>query len=138
MIRMLFGVLREILGDKMDIREFYERTGGSYTDALQRLMKESRVEKFTRMFPEDASYRELETSLAGKDVAGAFRAAHTLKGVCLNLSYNRLYEAAYTVTEALRNADPDSEEDMAAVEACMEPLRSSYREILEAVQRIDF
>lgn len=121
----------------MNIREFYQTTGGDYTDALQRLMKESRVEKFTRMFPDDSCYRDLESSLAKKDVAGAFRAVHTLKGVCLNLSYTRLYEAVFEVTEALRNADPDNEEDMANVEACMEPLRSSYRQIIEAARSLD-
>lgn len=122
---------------RMNIREFYQTTGGDYTDALQRLMKESRVEKFTRMFPDDSCYRDLESSLAEKDVAGAFRAVHTLKGVCLNLSYTRLYEAVFEVTEALRNADPDNEEDMANVEACMEPLRSSYRQIIEAARSLD-
>ena len=121
----------------MNIREFYEKTGGDYADALQRLMKENLLERFTRMFPDDSCYRELESSLAEKDLAGAFHAVHTLKGICLNLSYTRLYESGYEVTEALRDADPDNEEDMTRVEACMQPLRTSYRQIIEAVRDLD-
>lgn len=121
----------------MDIREFYERTGGSYTDVMGRLMKESRVEKFVRMFLQDPCFGELETCLARKDYAGAFRAVHTLKGVCLNLSFSRLYESVYQVTEVLRKAELDSGEDQEKIAACMEVLRSDYREIIEGIQNLD-
>ena len=35
-----------------------------------------------------------------------FRAAHTLKGVCLNLGFKVLYESTYNITEALRPGNP--------------------------------
>ena len=94
----------------MDIREFYDRTGGDFEAAMKRLMKETRVEKFVRMFPDDPSYRELESNLALNNVKEAFRAAHTLKGVCMNLSFTKLYRSVNEVTESLRSADPDKAE----------------------------
>ena len=33
----------------------------------------------------------------------AFRSAHTLKGVCQNLSFDRLYEVSHELTELLRD-----------------------------------
>ncbi len=118
----------------MNIKEFYDRTGGDYKGAMQRLMKESRVEKFARMFLDDPCYNELESNLSQNNVEEAFRAAHTLKGVCMNLSFTRLYESVSAVTEALRHAAADSEADMAKVAAGMEELRSDYKMIIDAIQ----
>ena len=46
--------------------------------------------------------KELTESLKEKDGECAFRAAHTLKGVCANLGLDRLYEADCELTEKLR------------------------------------
>ena len=32
----------------------------------------------------------------------AFRAAHTLKGVCMNLGFDHLYKPSFEITESLR------------------------------------
>ncbi len=121
----------------MDIRRFYELTGGDYDAAMQRFMTESRLEKFTRMFVEDPSYGELEASLASDNLEDAFRAAHTLKGVCLNLSFTGLFQSVDAVTELLRHADPDSPGDQEQVNRCMETLRVWYRDIIAAVSELD-
>ena len=42
----------------------------------------------------------------------AFRAAHTLKGVCLNLGFDRLYEVSSALTEMLRDGVMDGSDDM--------------------------
>lgn len=121
----------------MNIREFYKRTGGNFAGAIQRLMKEDRVEKYVRMFLSDPSYGELESCLTENNVSGAFQAAHTLKGVCLNLSFTRLFESVNGVTEALRYADADSEKDMAEVTACMKLLRRDYSDVIDAIRSLD-
>ena len=121
----------------MDIRRFYDLTGGDYDAAMQRFMTESRLEKFTRMFAEDPSYGELEASLASDNLEEAFRAAHTLKGVCLNLSFTGLFQSVDAVTELLRHADPDSPGDQEQVNRCMETLRVRYRDIIAAVNELD-
>ena len=35
----------------------------------------------------------------------AFRAAHTIKGICLNLGFDKLYQASSDITEQLRGKD---------------------------------
>ena len=41
--------------------------------------------------------------MENKNFEGAFRGAHTLKGVCQNLSIDRLYEVSHELTELLRD-----------------------------------
>jgi HPt (histidine-containing phosphotransfer) domain-containing protein len=121
----------------MDIRRFYELTGGDYDAAIQRFMAESRLEKFTRMFEQDPSYGELESSLAADNLKEAFRAAHTLKGVCLNLSFTGLSQSADAVTELLRHADADRPHCLEQVNLCMETLRGRYKEVIAAIRELD-
>ena len=92
----------------MNVVECYDKMGGDYDDVIGRLRKETLVAKFLVKFPEDPSFDELKDSMAAEDVATAFRAAHTLKGVCQNLGLKKLYEPASEMTEALRAEDFDT------------------------------
>ena len=64
--------------------------GANYEDVL------------TLMFLNDDSYPKLEQALKEGNVKEAFRAAHTLKGVCQNLGFTNLYQPTYDLTEVLR------------------------------------
>ena len=72
----------------MTLREFYEVTGGDYGDVMGRFVTEERVLRFVRKFPADGSFAALKSSLADGNAQEAFRAAHTIKGVCQNLSFS--------------------------------------------------
>ena len=85
----------------MTIQECYEAIGGNYEDVLRRLPSEALIRKFTLKFLEDQSYPLLKQSLGDNNYEEAFRGAHTLKGVCQNLSFDRLYEVSSELTELL-------------------------------------
>lgn len=113
----------------MTLRECYGAIGGDYDGAISRLRTEERVQKFLVMFKNDGCFRDLTTAIAAGDALSAFRAAHTLKGVCLNLSLNTLGEHASAVTEALRgktSIDP-------SVAQLMAELEKSYQTTIDAV-----
>ena len=57
---------------------------------------------FLIKFLSDPSYVTLCEALKEEDYEKAFRAAHTLKGVCDNLALSRLGESASVLTECLR------------------------------------
>ena len=80
----------------MTIKECY------YEDVLKRLMNEARIQKFALMFKKDPSMSQLTQAMDAGDVETAFRAAHTLKGICANLGFKSLFEVSYDITEALR------------------------------------
>ena len=86
----------------MTIQECYKKMGADYEDVLKRLYSEGMIRKFARMFLDDDSYPKLERSLKEENAEEAFRAAHTLKGVCQNLGFTNLYQPAYELTEVLR------------------------------------
>ena len=86
----------------MTIQECYKEMGADYEEVFHRLPRESMVLKFALMFLNDDSYPKLEQSLKEGNAQEAFRAAHTLKGVCQNLGFTNLYQPAYELTEVLR------------------------------------
>ena len=89
----------------MTIQDAYAITGSNYSDVLGRLVRDTLVEKFALRFVQYDSFALLKESLANDDCATAFRAAHTLKGVCQNLSFTVLASSASACTEALRAGD---------------------------------
>ena len=98
----------------MTIKECYEAMGGDYEDVLKRLMNEARIQKFALMFKKDPSMSQLTQAMDAGDVETAFRAAHTLKGICLNLGFDNLYKASFDITEKLRGRDTEGCEELLA------------------------
>lgn len=86
----------------MTIKECYEKVGSDYDGVLKRLGSEALVKRFAVKFLNDPSFQELTDGLAAQDGEKAFRAAHTLKGVCLNLGFTELYKVSAELTEVLR------------------------------------
>ncbi len=87
----------------MTLQECYDAFGGNYSEVCMRLHSERLVRKFVLKFLDDKSYELLCTSMAEKNYEEAFRAAHTIKGVCQNLSFDRLLESSSRLSDALRN-----------------------------------
>ena len=115
----------------MTVKELYEHIGANYADVLGRLPSESMIARFVKMFPKDPSFSELKTAFENHDAKTAFRAAHTLKGICLNLSFDSLYKPTYELTEALRGGNMDGTEGLyAAVE-------QEYNKIIAELEKLD-
>ena len=72
----------------MNLQECYEALGGDFEDVLSRLRSEKLVQKFVLKFLNDKSFDLLCSSLEEENYEEAFRASHTIKGVCQNLSFN--------------------------------------------------
>lgn len=92
----------------MNLKECYDAFGGNYNDVIVRLLTEERVKKFLLMFLNDTSFAQLKSAMKENDFRTAFRAAHTLKGVCANLSITKLCNSASELTEALRAKDTEA------------------------------
>ena len=96
----------------MTVRESYENIGSNFEEVLRRLGSEALVKRFALKFLNDTSFQDLKDALVKKDGETAFRAAHTLKGVCLNLGFDRLYEVSAELTEKLRGRDTSGTEEL--------------------------
>jgi len=89
----------------MDLKECYQWLEGDFDEVLSRLHSEKIIRRFIFKFLDDASFFMLRESMTNQNKEEAFRAAHTLKGVCQNLSFTLLYHSAEQMTEALRESD---------------------------------
>ena len=111
----------------MSLRTCYEALGGNLDSVLGRLPSERLVQKFVLKFLNEGSYAELMTAVQAKDGEAAFRASHTLKGICLNLSFDKLYASSERICEALRNGWTDDAPAMA------EAVEADYRQTIAAI-----
>ena len=114
----------------MSLRSCYESLGGNYDEAIGRLMSERIAQKFVLKFLNEDSYAQLTAALAAKDGEAAFRAAHTLKGVCLNLSFDKLLHSVEPLCEALRHGWSDEAPALAKVVA------EDYEQTVAAVRAL--
>ena len=115
----------------MTVRECYEKIGGDYDEVVSRFPNESLILKFTKKFLYDPSFKELTTALNNEDYETAFRAVHTLKGVCLNLGLGILYESSHQMTEALRA------KKIEVALGLQEKVTKDYLLTIEAIEGID-
>lgn len=89
----------------MNLQECYHAFGGDYEGTISRLRSERIVAKFVRKFPQDGTYAALKASLEEGNLEEAFRAAHTMKGICKNLGLEQLFCSVEEMTEELRAKD---------------------------------
>ena len=112
----------------MTLKDCYIRFGGDYDEVLGRLRREQTVEKFTFKFLNDQSFHQFEAAMENRDYEEALRAVHTLKGICQNLSFTRLYESSSLVTNALKEKDYHKAAEM------MPRLSEDYHRIIHSVE----
>ena len=114
----------------MDLKDCYLKFGGDFDEVLGRLRREQTVRKFVFKFLDDKSFSLFEASMVKKDYSEALRAVHTLKGICQNLSFTRLFESSSLVTKALKENDWNQAVDM------MPRLSRDYYELINAIEEL--
>lgn len=114
----------------MSLKECYIALDGDYDDVLGRLRSEKLVQKFVLKFLNDGSYDLLRKSLETGEYQEAFRAAHTIKGVCQNLGFTNLYHSSHQLTESLRSGWSD------AAQALVEQVTKDYEQVVTAIREL--
>ena len=115
----------------MNLKECYQQINGDYEGVVSRFLKEDRVQRFVLKFLNDKSYDLLISSMAEKNYQEAFRASHTIKGVCQNLGFSVLYKSSHDLTELLRNGYQDG------VEELVEQVKQDYQDTIDAIKQLD-
>lgn len=115
----------------MTLEECYAKMGANYQDVLKRFYKPETIKRFVKMFLQDDSFQLLTDAMAAQDIKEAFRAAHTLKGVCLNLGFDNLSPSAVALTEILRAGTFDGAAEQYAL------VKEEYQKTIEAIQNLD-
>lgn len=113
----------------MTVKECYQEIG-DYEEILSRFLTEERIKKFVFKFLNDKSFDLLCESLENKDYQEAFRASHTLKGICQNLSFTKLYQSSHDLTELLRN------NQIMEIDDLFQKVKSDYLLTIEMIKKI--
>ena len=116
----------------MTVRECYEAMGADYEDVLGRLRKDERIQKFVLKLLNDKSYELLMNSMEAGDMTEAFRAAHTLKGVCQNLSITALYHSSAELADRLRDGQEYGED----VAPLLERVKKDYTLAMDCIRHL--
>ena len=119
-------------GKSMNIAEFYQSLGVNVNDVLNRLRNEGLIKKYLLKFAEDSSFSDLEKAISEKNYQNAFRAAHTIKGICLNLELRSLSGPSVELTELLRSGAP---QEVILVNAFRE-FAAVYRDVVEKLAEL--
>lgn len=90
----------------MTIEQCYRAMDADYEGVIRRFGNEARVRRFLSKLPDDPNFDLLNQSLEQGDFETAFRAVHSLKGVCLNLGLSALAVSSSALSEALRGGTP--------------------------------
>lgn len=114
----------------MTAQECYLRFGGDYDGTIQRLGKPALLNRLLLRFRDMTDFSSLRLALSENKVEEAFRHAHTLKGVALNMGFSDLARSSSELTELLRAGKLEGsdvlfaavERDFSAIIAAIEAL----------------
>ena len=118
---------------RMTAEELYGQIGGNYEEVIGRMRSEKLLDRVLDKFLEDTTCPDLIEAWKCGDEAAAFAAAHSAKGVCMNLALPRLGELTSEITEALR---PGNDELRATtdVAALVDQLAGEYEKVYAGVK----
>lgn len=119
----------------MTISQFYDTIGGNFNEVKSRLTSEKTVRKFVLKYADDKTFEALENSLKDNDLKSAFRAAHTLKGICLNLGFSDFFKVTNELTEYLRPLDDSIEREQ--IENLFSQMKNKYKILINTISQID-
>ena len=115
----------------MELKAWYENIGGDYEDIIKRLKTDERILKFLSMFPQDTSFKKLESAWDDIDWSEAFRQAHSLKGLSKTLGLKDLGDNASLLTDSLRSGYQESISDTYFIAT-----KESYKRIIDSLSMI--
>ncbi len=97
--------------------EKMREAGIAYEEALRRFCgNEALYQKFLKKFLQDHNMELLKDAFQNGQDEEVFRAAHTLKGVCLNLGINRLADACEGICRKFRAEEEITARDIEQAE----------------------
>lgn len=116
----------------MTIRECYLIMDADYEDVISRLMNDRLVLKYNKKFAASDDYSNLVKALEDKDYALAFRMAHNLKGISLNLGFSGLFTVCNEMCDELREGEPQND-----VMPMLDAITVKYQQVIEGIKLMD-
>lgn len=110
----------------MTIKEKYDAIGENFEEVKDRLAKEERIEKYSKMFFSTGDFEALEKCISEKDISNAFEHAHIMKGNSLNIGFNNFSKKINVLVEFVR---PREVSDYDKLNSLFEDVKEEYTRI---------
>lgn len=115
----------------MNTKDFYGALRVDHEIVMRRMLQEDRIKKYLRLFVADSGIEPLEQALAQGDCDLAFRQAHAIKGVTLNLELTPLSTIICEMVEKLRDGN------LAGARTLFLKAKAQYEQIEGLVRQLD-
>lgn len=115
----------------MDVKECYKKMAGNYDEATRRMGSDERIIKYLKILQRDTNFSSLCEAIEQNDLKTAFCAAHTLKGIALNLSLTSLADSTIEITEMLRGGVINEN-----VVSLLQNTKTAYELVLECINAL--
>ncbi len=89
----------------MSARGYFEVIGEDYDEILERLGDDHAIGKYIKQFFKGEYDERLNSAIDSGEWEEAYRIAHSIKGMALNLGLNRLASISHIVCRSLRTKD---------------------------------
>lgn len=120
----------------MNVKDFYKSIDGNYEDLYKRLSgNEAFIYKWIKKFGNDPTYQSLETAMDSNDYEQILKAAHTLKGVCANLSFIKLFDCSAELVAYLKTAGTSPDKEM--TETLFNSIKAEYDKMQNMLQELE-
>lgn len=119
----------------MLLKDIYDEIGGDYKYVSERIPGEDLIRRFALMFTEDPSFTSLQKAIDEDCNRDAFRAVHSLKGVCANLGFEQLEKSAACLTELLREYE-EKEIDPSLRQELFEQVKTDYDLVMSGLRKL--
>lgn len=117
-----------------ELKSRLEACGADVDLTVKRFMgNEGLYLKFLGKFLDDKNFEGLKESIPAGQYEEAFRYAHTLKGVAVNLGINPVHDLADQIVEALRGKAPE-EVDSEKVLGLLAQLEADYTNVCDIIR----
>ncbi len=117
----------------MTIQELYEKIGADYAQACRVMKMDKLIDRYVRKFTSSDVGDRLAAAGETMDPVQLFEAAHAMKGLCANMGFTGLSEAAHVITEQFRPGNPRTMDDD-AVKAKLAEISELYARTLAGIK----
>ncbi len=112
------------------IKEELILAGIDIDTALTRFMNnENLLQKTLSLFLEDTNFQNLLTHLQTENFSEAYKASHTLKGLCGNLSFTHLFELFSALCIALQ------EKNIETITSLIPSIIEKHSKLIQAIKK---
>ncbi len=114
----------------MTVREFYNAINADYDAVISRMVNETLIMKYLRKFPSDPNFAQLQQAVKEENYDTAYRAVHTLKGLCLSLGFESMSTPVIALNDDLRAGRTQQ------AEAYIADITPLYNEIVDLIGKL--